>query len=334
MKLSLEGKCRCSQAGEQRIPLHLQHQHHKVPAPHPALTPCIPRSALTARPALGLSVVRLPLRILHGPAGDCSGSAPALRGERWALRAAALLGRTRTRCAALSAQPGSRRVCPDTHPRSSFQFPAKFHFPVPRKSRPAGRAAAHRHRRAAPPERSFSSSLRLPQQGEAKRRRGGNEEKERGSAKDGKHSASPPVRPWHGCFRFPFPASRGGGSRGSAHPPGPGPRPGPAHACAAGFRLWAMATLESLGLVGTIAEGDVVPVDSESDDSEDEQVGSGRRGRRGRAGQAALLAHRCYRRSRGRRAPGGGGDAPEGTSAPSSCSGRRRPAARMPGRRR
>lgn len=47
-----------------------------------------------------------------------------------------------------------------------------------------------------------------------------------------------------------------------------------------------MATLESLGLVGTIAEGDVVPVDSESDDSEDEQVGSGRRGRRGRAGAA------------------------------------------------
>uniref|UniRef100_A0A8C3Q8B7 RNA helicase n=1 Tax=Geospiza parvula TaxID=87175 RepID=A0A8C3Q8B7_GEOPR len=32
-----------------------------------------------------------------------------------------------------------------------------------------------------------------------------------------------------------------------------------------------MATLESLGLVGTIAEGDVVPVDSESGDSEDEE---------------------------------------------------------------
>ncbi|KAI1233362.1 hypothetical protein IHE44_0004534 [Lamprotornis superbus] len=42
-----------------------------------------------------------------------------------------------------------------------------------------------------------------------------------------------------------------------------------------------MATLESLGLVGTIAEGDVVPVDSESDDSEDEEVGPGRRGSRG-----------------------------------------------------
>uniref|UniRef100_A0A8U8BFW7 RNA helicase n=1 Tax=Geospiza parvula TaxID=87175 RepID=A0A8U8BFW7_GEOPR len=40
-----------------------------------------------------------------------------------------------------------------------------------------------------------------------------------------------------------------------------------------------MATLESLGLVGTIAEGDVVPVDSESGDSEDEEVGPG--GRRG-----------------------------------------------------
>uniref|UniRef100_A0A8C5U6V7 Probable ATP-dependent RNA helicase DDX27 n=1 Tax=Malurus cyaneus samueli TaxID=2593467 RepID=A0A8C5U6V7_9PASS len=44
-----------------------------------------------------------------------------------------------------------------------------------------------------------------------------------------------------------------------------------------------MATLESLGLVGTIAEGDVVPVDSESDDSEDEEElprapGSRRRG--------------------------------------------------------
>ncbi|NXC85430.1 DDX27 helicase, partial [Cercotrichas coryphoeus] len=36
-----------------------------------------------------------------------------------------------------------------------------------------------------------------------------------------------------------------------------------------------------LGLVGTIAEGDVVPVDSESDDSEDEEVGPGRRGRPG-----------------------------------------------------
>ncbi|NWI39277.1 DDX27 helicase, partial [Picathartes gymnocephalus] len=33
-----------------------------------------------------------------------------------------------------------------------------------------------------------------------------------------------------------------------------------------------------LGLVGTIAEGDVVPVDSESGDSEDEEVGPGRRG--------------------------------------------------------
>ncbi|NXQ39235.1 DDX27 helicase, partial [Catharus fuscescens] len=38
-----------------------------------------------------------------------------------------------------------------------------------------------------------------------------------------------------------------------------------------------------LGLVGTIAEGDVVPVDSESDDSEDEEVGPGRRGAAGRA---------------------------------------------------
>ncbi|NXO70784.1 DDX27 helicase, partial [Phainopepla nitens] len=36
-----------------------------------------------------------------------------------------------------------------------------------------------------------------------------------------------------------------------------------------------------LGLVGTIAEGDVVPVDSESGDSEDEEVGPGRRGGRG-----------------------------------------------------
>ncbi|NXI17186.1 DDX27 helicase, partial [Irena cyanogastra] len=39
-----------------------------------------------------------------------------------------------------------------------------------------------------------------------------------------------------------------------------------------------------LGLVGTIAEGDVVPGDSESGDSEDEEVGSGRRGGAGRRG--------------------------------------------------
>ncbi|KAM7038031.1 putative ATP-dependent RNA helicase DDX27 [Acridotheres tristis] len=48
-----------------------------------------------------------------------------------------------------------------------------------------------------------------------------------------------------------------------------------------------MATLESLGLVGTIAEGDVVPVHSESDDSEDEEElcrapGPRRRGGRSR----------------------------------------------------
>lgn len=103
-----------------------------------------------------------------------------------------------------------------------------------------------------------------------------------------------------------------------------------------------MATLESLGLVGTIAEGDVVPVDSESDESENEEVGPGSSGSRGpgRCGGAGprasltVLAHGCYRRSRaGRRAPGGG-EPPAGPSAPTSCSGRRRPAGRTPGRRR
>ncbi|NWZ00119.1 DDX27 helicase, partial [Loxia curvirostra] len=50
-----------------------------------------------------------------------------------------------------------------------------------------------------------------------------------------------------------------------------------------------------LGLVGTIAEGDVVPVDSESGDSEDEEVGPGGRGGAGRAGAAGPGRGPCSR---------------------------------------
>lgn len=56
-----------------------------------------------------------------------------------------------------------------------------------------------------------------------------------------------------------------------------------------------MATLESLGLVGTITEGDVVPVDSESGDSEDEEVGPCGRGGAGRAGAAGPGRGPCSR---------------------------------------
>ncbi|NXV10162.1 DDX27 helicase, partial [Cettia cetti] len=50
-----------------------------------------------------------------------------------------------------------------------------------------------------------------------------------------------------------------------------------------------------LGLVGTIAEGDVVPVDSESGDSEDEEVRPGGRGAAGRGGAAGPGRGPCSR---------------------------------------
>ncbi|NWW30841.1 DDX27 helicase, partial [Panurus biarmicus] len=61
-----------------------------------------------------------------------------------------------------------------------------------------------------------------------------------------------------------------------------------------------------LGLVGTIADGDVVPVDSESGDSEDEEVGPGRRGAAGRGGVAGPGRGPCSRvlPQEPRRAPG------------------------------
>lgn len=226
------------------------------------------------------------------------------------------------RCAAHTA-----RVCPHTHQRFPFPSAAKFHFPVPRKSRPAPPVLAG----GQPPKRSFSS-LRLPRQG--KRREG--EGKRKGRETHRTTTCPAAARP----VSVSFPGSAG---RRQARlcPPRPARPPArPSARVSRGFRLGAMATLESLGLVGTIAEGDVVPVDSESGDSEDEEVGraggSGGPGRRGGSGRGPLhgALHGCSRRSRAGLPAPGGGDPPAGISASTSCSGRRRPAGRMPGRRR
>jgi len=124
--------------------------------------------------------------------------------------------------------------------------------------------------------------------------------------------------------------------------------------------------LRSLGLVGTIAEGDVGPEDPESGSSEDEEVGLSRidcldhvwagpswigpmlaqvalcqvGSRWAGAEVGALRSDRpvvvvrwCYHRScAGRRAPDGG-TRQAGTSVPASCSARRRRAGKAPGRR-
>lgn len=265
-------------------------------------------------------------RSLHGPAGNCSSSVPALRGEGSA-------GRRGPRLSCGRALATLCRVCPETQQRFPFQFPPKFRFPVPRKSRPAGRAPApvsggQRSRNGASPSLSGS-------RGKGKRREG--EAKQKESAKYGKTQHGHLSRPSTAAFGF---LSRHcGAEAAAAQPTRPGPAPGPAQRTRVPrgsgsqpwprWRAWAWWAPSPRGTWCPWTPNLATP----------RMRRWGRAGGEARAGpvrrgRAAVRAHGCFRRScPGRRAPGGG-DPPAATSAPTSCSGRRRPAGRMPGRRR
>lgn len=199
----------------------------------------------------------------------CSGSRG--RGQRWGPRLSC--GRRRAMCAALPAQPGS---APTPTSASLSRPPQSFTFQFPESpARPRPSSPADSPRNGVSP---LSGS-----RGKGKRREG--EGKRKGRETHRTTTCPAAARP----VSVSFPGSAG--RRQARLCP-----PGPARLSARvsrGFRLGAMATLESLGLVGTIAEGDVVPVDSESGDSEDEEVGraggSGGPGRCGAGGRAAVL---------------------------------------------
>lgn len=161
-----------------------------VPAPPPALLPCIPRGTLTSRSTSGVPGVTLLPRTLHRPAGDCSGSVPALRGEgssgcwgpwRSCRRTLAML-----RCAPRTARE------PPALPR----YPAALPLSIPRKvslsSSPQVPPGGQSPRPSPPAGSAPETQLLLLSPASTGRE---SEEKEKGKAKDGKHTRPPPSRP-------------------------------------------------------------------------------------------------------------------------------------------